>query len=187
MAKVIIFVGTPGAGKSSILKGVHHRHKLVNIGTAMFEIAGKEYKVASRDDMRKLSPEIQYEIRKRVFSALAKEKDDVILDTHASVRSGPRFVPGFTLELLSTLNELRTIVYIDASSKDIMSRRSKDLTRRRDIEDEVDLEEQREINISLISTASATFGIPIHIIKNNEGSLKGAIRQANEIVVEMFK
>ncbi|MDE1850325.1 MAG: AAA family ATPase [Candidatus Micrarchaeota archaeon] len=187
MGRIIIFLGTPGAGKSSILKGINQDNlRIINVGTEMFEIARKQYSVEDRDDVRHLAPEITDKISEIVFAQIVSQKEDVIIDTHASVRSGPRFYPGFTVEKLQKLKGLKTIVYVDASSRDILARRSKDLTRRRDVEDETDLEEQREVNLSFIGTYSVTMGLPIYIIKNNEGHLKQAIEQANKIVSETF-
>lgn len=187
MGKIIIFVGTPGAGKSSVLKGVKGaQYKLLNIGTEMFNVAKRDYSVADRDDMRKLNSDDIKRIRNTVFDSIRKETANLILDTHASIRSGPRFVPGFTIAELQSLNEIMTIVYVDSSSHDIIARRSKDLMRRRDVEDETDLEEQREVNLSLIGTYAAIIGIPIYIIKNQEGKVAEAIAQANAIVTETF-
>lgn len=188
MGKIIIFVGTPGAGKSSVLKGVKSAsYKLLNIGTEMFNVAKRDHGLADRDEMRKLSSDEIKRTRNKVFDAIRKETSNLILDTHASIRSGPRFVPGFTIDELQSLNEIMTIVYVDSSSKDIIARRSKDLMRRRDVEDETDLEEQREVNLSLIGTYSAIIGIPIYIIKNKEGKVAEAISQANEIVRSIFE
>ncbi|MDE1855806.1 MAG: AAA family ATPase [Candidatus Micrarchaeota archaeon] len=186
MGRTIIFVGTPGAGKSTIIAGINHKFKLVNIGSEMLEIEKKDYGVKDRDDLRKLSAEITKKVRNQVFDKIRKEKQDIIIDTHASIRSGPRFVPGFTIEELQSLNELMTIVYIDAESKDILERRKEDFKRRRDVEDSMDLEEQREVNISMITTYAAIMGIPLYMIKNQQGKLERAIKQANDAVKEMF-
>ncbi|MGI0141135.1 MAG: AAA family ATPase [Candidatus Micrarchaeales archaeon] len=186
MGRIIIFMGTPGAGKSSVISGISHNFKLINIGTEMLTIAVKEHGIKDRDDMRKLGAEKIKQIRNKVFDGIRTDKSNIILDTHASVRSGPRFVPGFTVDELQSLNQIETIVYVDASSKEIMARRGKDLTRRRDVEDETDLEEQREINLSLIGTYAAIIGIPIYIIKNNDGHLKQALEQANKIATDIF-
>lgn len=187
MGRIIIFVGTPGAGKSSILKGVtHNGYKLLNIGTEMFNVAKKDYAVQDRDDIRKLSADNIKKIRNTVFDNIRKEPSDIIIDTHASIRSGTRFVPGFTIDEINSLNDVRTIVYVDSTSHDIIARRGADLFRRRDVEDETDLEEQREVNLSLISTASVIIGMPIYIIKNQQGKEDEAIAQANAIVKEIF-
>lgn len=187
MGRIIIFVGTPGAGKSSILKGIKHDgFKLLNIGTEMFEVAKKEYDVSDRDDIRKLGAEAIKNIRNLVFDKIRKDPSDIIIDTHASIRRGTRFVPGFTIDEINSLNDVRTIVYVDSTSRDIIARRNKDLLRRRDVEDETDIEEQREVNLSLLSTASVIIGMPIYIIKNLQGKENEAIVQANAIVKEIF-
>ncbi|MDE1761684.1 MAG: AAA family ATPase [Candidatus Micrarchaeota archaeon] len=186
MGRTIVFVGTPGAGKTSILNEVDHDHRLVNIGTEMFNIASKDHNVTNRDQLRKLDAKLQAQIRSKVFEEIRKAKEDIILDTHATIRNGPRFVFGFTMDELKSI-DVRTLVYVDASSKDILKRREHDLSRHRDVEDATDIEEQREVNISLITAYAAVLGIPLYIIKNNSNQLKKAIEQANSIVKETFQ
>ncbi|MDE1825164.1 MAG: AAA family ATPase [Candidatus Micrarchaeota archaeon] len=192
MGKIILFVGTPGAGKSTILEGIGSGKK-VNIGTEMFEIARQRYKdkIANRDDMRRYLTPLQIkELRNDTFEKISRmtDKDDVIIDTHASIRNGNTFVPGFVLYEFDKLKgKIAAIIYIDASPQEILKRRRSDKSRSRDEESKSDVEEQKQINLSYTCAYSAYLGVPVYLMKNNDGKLKEAIKEAGSIVKEHFK
>ena len=84
---MIIVMGLPGAGKTTVLKGVKSEHKILNYGDIMFEIEKEKYGIKDRDEMRKLPVEKQKEVQKLVSEKLSKETGKVILDTHCSVNT----------------------------------------------------------------------------------------------------
>jgi adenylate kinase len=51
---MIIVMGVPGAGKTSVLQGLKTDYQVVNYGNLMLEIEKKEFGVKDRDVMRKL-------------------------------------------------------------------------------------------------------------------------------------
>ena len=192
MGKIILFVGTPGAGKSTILEGVEDCSKL-NIGTEMFELARRQYKgkIATRDDMRrKLSPLQIRQLRNETFEKISKmaSKANVVIDTHASIRSGNTFVPGFTLSEFDKLKgKVCAIIYVDASPQEILKRRQSDRSRSRDEESELDVQEQKQINLSYTCAYSTYLGVPLYLVKNQDGKLKETLKQTSGIVREHFK
>ena len=79
---MIIVMGVPGAGKTTILKSLKTDYKIVNYGDLMLEIEKKEFGIKDRDEMRKLPIEKQRLAQKLVADHLAKMTGKVILDTH---------------------------------------------------------------------------------------------------------
>ena len=189
MGKVVLVVGTPGAGKSSVLSGVAKDYTVVNMGTEMFDRAAKEYHIKNRDELREYhSKHIEKEVklRKDVLRYVSGMDKNILFDTHMSVKLGSRFTPGFNMEDIKLLKGLVAIVYVDANADEIFRRRNEDLSRARGVEDEEDITNQREINLSLISTYAAILGIPVYIIKNNDGKLRESVAQMKHIAKEVF-
>ncbi|MEJ2068439.1 MAG: AAA family ATPase, partial [Deltaproteobacteria bacterium] len=67
-------MGLPGAGKSTVLKGVGGEVKQVNYGTLMIEIAKEKFGVGERDGMRNLPVGQQKEVQAEVAERLSKEE-----------------------------------------------------------------------------------------------------------------
>ncbi len=63
---MIIAMGVPGAGKTTVLKGLKGDYKVVNYGDLMLEIEKKEYGIKDRDEMRLLPIEKQKHAQKLV-------------------------------------------------------------------------------------------------------------------------
>ena len=80
---MIIVMGLPGVGKSTVLKAAEKtEYRLLNYGTLMFEIAKEKFGISHRDDLRKLDPEKQKIVQSEVGDSLSKMKGKLILDTH---------------------------------------------------------------------------------------------------------
>ena len=62
---IVVLAGIPGTGSTTVLNKVLEEVDYVNInyGNVMFDIASEKGLVESRDDMRKLDPEIQKEVQ----------------------------------------------------------------------------------------------------------------------------
>ena len=72
--KLIVMTGIPGSGSTTVLKNtlkkVDYLH--LNYGDMMIKIAKDRKIVEDRDEMRKLSPEVQKEIQREAAKALKK-------------------------------------------------------------------------------------------------------------------
>ncbi len=175
---MIIVMGVPGAGKSTVLKGLTGDYKIVNYGDLMLEIEKKEFGVKDRDDMRKLPIEKQKLAQKLVAEALAKMHGKVILDTHCSVATPSGYYPGLPFEFLK-LWKVEALVYVTADVKEIAARRTNDPTRIRDVDD-VALHD--EMNKAYLASYSAFTGAPAVIIFNKQGKAEDAIAQLQELL-----
>jgi adenylate kinase len=175
--KIVFVCGSPGAGKTSIINGIskNKNYKVVNVGTQMTEVALKKGYIKNRDDIRFLKRERLNELQIETFKGISKMNGNIILDTHATVEQNGRYLPGISIEHTPHLNKLVAFVYIDSLTEDIAKRRKGDKTRRRENE-RVDLiDVQRLINISILSTCSTYMGLPLYIVFNEQGKLKGSI------------
>ncbi|MGC8567839.1 MAG: AAA family ATPase [Candidatus Micrarchaeia archaeon] len=188
MSGIIIVAGTQGAGKTSILSSLHERYKIVNMGTEILEKASTMFGIKNRDEIRYLEPEQIKKARELALKRLALVEDNMILDTHMfAVRGGTRFVAGFTIKELKILKRLKGFIYIDADPEEIIKRRENDKTRNRDPVTEEQIKNEKIFNLTLIGSYAAEFGIPVYIIKNENGKLEEAIKQIEEAIKEVFK
>ncbi|MEW6749115.1 MAG: adenylate kinase [Candidatus Micrarchaeota archaeon] len=175
---MIIALGVPGAGKTTVLKGLDSGYKVVNYGDLMLEIEKKEFGIKDRDEMRKLPIEKQKLAQKLVAEALAKMHGKVILDTHCSVATPSGFYPGIPFEFLK-LWKVEALVYVTASVDELTARRQNDPTRKRDV-DNIALHD--EMNKAFLASYSAFSGAPAMVIYNRNGKLEEAIAQFKSIL-----
>ncbi len=169
---MIIVMGVPGAGKSTVLSVAQAAGwTVLNYGDMMMEIA-KTKGIADRDQLRKQPAAFQKEVQKMVGERLANEKKrEVILDTHCSVMTPGGYLPGLPFSFLSKLSVER-LVYITAEPKEIMARRAKDTTRMRNDQDLPKLMEHDSINRAYLAAYSVLTGAPAKIIINADGKMK---------------
>lgn len=208
---MIIVMGLPGAGKSSVLAGAvtpqsdragprgsgaersqwnfgtrsevseGTGYAVLNYGTLMFGIAKEEFGLSHRDEMRKLPVAKQKKVQEAVADRLSKEKGKVILDTHCSIRTPRGYLPGLPFSLLEKLH-VDSLVLITAAPEEIMGRRNSDDTRVRDPEPIESVREHDMMNKALLAAYAAHRGCPARIIYNHDGKLEDAVRQLRELL-----
>jgi adenylate kinase len=177
MPKFLIVIGSPGAGKTTILSSrrIRENYKVVNFGDILLDIAIKKKYVTNRDQIRYLPHSISTKLQTEAAKHVPKMEGNTILDTHASVEENGRFSPGITFNLLYVMKHTVGFVYIDASNDEIRDRRRRDRKRKREIESDLILDRQRSINIAILSYYSSSLNIPLYIIDNVEGRMKQTV------------
>lgn len=191
MTKLILFVGTPGAGKSTILDGLRGQKKdlwVVNLGNEMLEVARERWGVTDREQLGKMNEDDIKKNREEAFANIIERKKDAIIDTHLTIKYGRRYVPGITMKELEHIR-IKAIIYVDSTAKEIWNRRHNDKTKsgRRNMDDtEAEIEEQRNINLSILSSCAIYLSIPIYIIYNRDGRQAEAMTELDKIVKEHF-
>jgi adenylate kinase len=175
---MIIALGVPGAGKTTVLKSLKTDYKVVNYGDLMLEIEKKEFGIKDRDEMRKLPIEKQKLAQKLVAEALAKMKGKVILDTHCSVATPSGYYPGLPFEFLK-LWKVEALIYVTATVDELKARRENDPTRKRDVDD---IAQHDEMNRGYLAAYSAFSGAPAVIIYNRNGKLEEAVARFQSLL-----
>jgi adenylate kinase len=189
MAKNIILVaGSPGAGKTTVLKGVVESFgaKIINMGSMMLQVAQTLGYAKDRDQLRFLGPKKFNEVRTKALNEIEKMDGNIIIDTHASVGENGRFMPGLPMSFLDHLGHVKGIVYIDATTKDIIAHRSIDSTRKREDDDAPTIDAQRLINISMLSFASSYLNVPLYVVINRHGDLDKAVEEIKRRIHEVI-
>lgn len=178
MMAITIVMGLPGAGKSTVLAALKGKQgvSLVNWGDLQFEIAQKQKLVSHRDELRKLSPDMQKKIQEEVGKALSKMEGGIVLDTHCSIATPKGYLPGLPLAILSQL-PVRQLVLITAPVGEIIARRNSDPTRVRDAQTTESLSEHDSMNKYLLAAYAMASGAPAKIIVNAQGRLETAQRE----------
>ncbi len=174
---IILVLGSPGAGKTTLINSVNgsepeNGFKVINIGTLMAEEAKGEN--IQRDRLRYLNTASIRQLRKRAFERIAAMEGTIIVDTHATVEKGNKFIFGLPINDLQYMGTIQGIIYVDASPDELIKRRLVDTARKREADDEEVLNLQRQLNLSVVTMYGSTYDIPVYILHNKEGKLNEA-------------
>lgn len=175
---MIIVMGLPGAGKTTVLKGLKTDYKIKNMGDLMFEVEKEKYGIKNRDEMRTIPVEKQKEVQKEVYENLSTESGKFILDTHCSVNTPQGYYPGLPFEYLRLL-KVDALVLITAIPEEVAARRANDSTRKRD-SDDIALHDQ--MNKSFLAAYSAFTGAPAVVIVNKQGKVEEAVAKLQSVL-----
>jgi adenylate kinase len=185
MPFVVMITGIPGVGKSTItklaLQKANIKFRLVNFGDLMFEEALKSGLVRHRDEMRKLDPMIQKDLQLKAAKKIVEiaQKEPVLLDTHATIRTPMGYLLGFPREVIETIRP-NFVVIIEATPSEILGRRLRDLKRDRDVETEEQIERHQDLNRAAAISYAMHSDALIKVIENHED--KGLEEAVNELV-----
>lgn len=187
--KRVIIVGIPGVGKTTVisraaefLRQKGHNTTVVVFGSLMFE-ESKELNLRNRDEMRRLSVEEQRRLQDKVTNRIATIKGDfVIIDTHLLINTDEGYYPGIPMHLLETIRPTN-IIMIAADPQEILNRRKKDESRKRDIRPEIDVQNELDISRVMIACCSVVSGCAFLTIMNNNNEIdKAALTLANVLL-----
>ncbi|HUU76337.1 MAG TPA: adenylate kinase [Methanoregulaceae archaeon] len=177
----VIITGVPGVGKTTVVNGALKTlenegitFKSLNFGTYMFEVAQKEGVVKDRDEMRTLDRNIQRSLQQNAAKEMAKEEGNVIIDTHASVKTPRGYLAGLPEWVLRELMP-DTIILVETNEDQILMRRLTDETRTRDMEGSASIAEHQQFNRSIAASYSMLTGCTIKIVINADYLLDNAV------------
>ncbi|MHA2379745.1 MAG: adenylate kinase [Candidatus Thorarchaeota archaeon] len=190
---VVIVTGIPGVGKTTVIdtavemvKSQHGEEvRVLNIGTAMFEVASEKGLIKDRDDLRKMPTAKQREVQRMAGEVIAEKAKTarVIVDTHTLIQTKNGFLIGLP-EWVARAIQPKTVVLVEADPEKIASRRSSDETRTRDdqIVDEIDTH-QRMCRAAAVSVGTIT-GATVRVIRNREGKVEEAATELASTLME---
>jgi adenylate kinase len=186
---MIIVVGVPGVGKTSVIneskKYLKYEFKVVNTGDIMLELAKEKYNINNRDEIRKkLTFEQQKELQREAIKIIKEmeKENDVILDTHLVIESYEGYIPGMLREYAEILKPDGIVVIISDPDK-IFVRRLKDIQiRGRDIENLKRIEIQQNLTIYFTTIFMFEYGTIVEVINNEEGLLEESAKKFAEFL-----
>lgn len=186
---VNILVGLSGVGKGTVLEEAmmlsDQEYKVINYGDRMFETAKEQGLADHRDEMKEIDTETYKEIQADAAESIFEdaEEQDVIVETHAAIRSPYGYIPGLPKWVSENL-EPEKVIMLDASSEAIY-RRSQEADRDRDTEKAgiEGITEYRETAKQMASAVSILTGAYFKIIQNKDGQAE----KAAEELVETLK
>ena len=181
--KKVIITGVPGVGKTSVInesikrletEGVPYQN--INFGTFMYEVAQREGMVQDRDAMRKLDKDTQKRLQQLASQAIAKIEGNVIIDTHASVKTLTGFLAGLPEWVLRELKP-DTIILVETDEDQILKRRLSDATRVRDIEGARGIADHQNFNRAAAAAYATITGCTIKYITNADFLIDRAVEE----------
>jgi len=186
--KKVIITGVPGVGKTTVvneaLKKLHEQgieYQSLNFGTFMFEVAQKENIVKDRDQMRSLDRQTQKKLQQTAGQALGKFSGNVLIDTHASVKTPRGYLAGLPEWVLREIMP-DIIVLVETDDDQILMRRLTDETRARDKEGSRSIAEHQQFNRSIAAAYAMMTGCTIKMITNADFLLDKASDELAEVL-----
>ena len=181
--KVIIVIGIPGVGKTTLLSMVARTLKdkqksisIVSYGTLMFDVA-KQNGIASRDELRAMPIARQQDIQKITAEKIASMTDEIlIIDTHAFIHSMEGYYPGLPENVLKIIKPTN-FISVSAKPEEIYNRRMEDKTRDRDRITLSKINKELDIQSGMISACAVIAGSPVKHIFNSEGQMEHAAKK----------
>lgn len=197
VANIVVVFGIPGVGKTTVLsetvetapkKGL--KVQVVNFGDKMLEVALEEKLIEggekARDQIRRLSLETQRRIQRIAGEKIAKIAEEsegtVIVDTHVLIQTPFGYLTGLPVWVAEALKP-NILAIIEAKIEEIASRRAKDLTRERDLDEEEKIKEHQEMNRWGAVCVATLTGATVAIIENSEKK----VGEASKTLIKLIK
>ncbi len=179
---VVVVTGIPGVGKTTVMKEAAEGIDIqfVTFGTVMEDIAIEMNLVKDRDEMRKLILEQQKELQIKTAEKVAK-MDNVIVDTHCTVKTPKGYMPGLPEWVIKKLNPT-AIVVVEADPEEIYNRRSKDITRNRDSDSKEKIAEHQQMNRAAAMTYATLSGATVKIVFNHDYAIEDAVKDVAPVL-----
>jgi adenylate kinase len=186
--KKVIITGVPGVGKTTVvnealkkLKEQGIEYQSINFGSFMFEVARAENIVQDRDQMRTLDRAVQKTLQQRAGQAIGKVSGNVLIDTHASVKTPKGYLAGLPEWVLREIMP-DIIVLVETDDDQILMRRLTDETRTRDKEGSRSIAEHQQFNRSIAAAYAMMTGCTIRMITNADFLLERSSAELAEVL-----
>lgn len=185
MSEVNIVVGLSGVGKSTVIEEAmllsDEDYEVINYGDRMIEVAKEEGLVEHRDDMKKLDTDTYKRIQRTAAESIVEDSEDqdVLVDTHAAIKSPFGYIPGLPKWTVANL-EPSKIIILDASAEEIYSRSTSDEGRSREHDSVEEIDEYRKVAREMAAAGSVLTGAYLQIIKNSDGRAERAAEKLVE-------
>ncbi len=193
MGRVIVVTGIPGTGKTTVcnetLKLAEQTRKkiqAVNYGSIMVELSRKRGKSLHRDELRRsgltFQRNLQAEAAKTISKKTGEVDGDLIVDTHMSIKTANGYLAGLPFHVLQLLNP-DMFVLVEAEPHEILSRRFRDKTRKRDKAMEGEIMEEILFSRLMAVACAVLTGASVKIVRNSAGKQADAAKEVLELLV----
>lgn len=185
MSEVNIIVGLSGVGKSTVIEEAmllsDKDYEVINYGDRMVETAREEGLVNERDEMKNLETDTYKRIQREAAESIVEDSEDknVIVDTHAAIKSPYGYIPGLPKWTVENLDPAK-IIMLDATAQEIYKRSTGDNDRDREHDSVDDVDEYRKIAREMASSGSVLTGAYLKVIKNHDGRAEKAAEELVE-------
>ncbi len=191
MLKLVVVVGIPGVGKSTVLSIARNKLvekgynvKLVNFGDYMFNYLKEVGTVRTRDEIRRLPLTIQLKtqgmVARKIREELESERGEQVIgivDTHAVIKTPTGFWTGLPMNVLQELRP-NLIAVIEAKPEEIVARQQRDASRyRADLSSIEFVKELLQLNRYFSIASSVISGAAVTFISNPEGLFEKAAEE----------
>lgn len=175
---LVILTGIPGTGSTTVLNMALEKldYLHLNYGDVMTQIAIDNEIVENRDQLRKLSPDIQKDIQKQAAIKIKNKSKDknIIVDTHCTINTPLGYLPGLPQWVLEELQP-DMFILIEANPEEIVFRRSNDDSRERDVESPEDIQLHQEMNRAASMAYATLTGATVKIVPNHDNELESTV------------
>ena len=189
-SKLIIIVGIPGVGKTTIIEKLIEYLVTLDIkshisvfGSVMLDEA-KKVGVKNRDELRTLSVKEQKKLQISAANKISNLKYPFIfVDTHLFIKTSEGYCPGLPFDILNSLSPDQ-IILVEAKPEEIIERRNTDITRKRDNLSIDEIIYELNLGRSMLSSSAVISGAPIKTVNNNNDDIENTIMEiANSLGV----
>jgi adenylate kinase len=188
LGKKVVITGVPGVGKTTVingaldlLKGEGVVYRSINFGTFMFEVASAEGLVKDRDEMRTLPQNVQRRLQKTAAEKIAQIEENIIVDTHCTVKTPKGFLAGLPEWVLHELMP-DIFVLVETDEDQILGRRLSDTTRTRDMEGYQGIKDHQQFNRAIAASYAMLTGCTVKTVQNPDFLLDNAIAEMAELL-----
>ena len=192
MGAVVVVMGIPGSGKTSVLDGALAKVKgarKINYADVMISISSKKG-INDRDILRKQPLDFQLKIQNEAAKKIAKmakeSKTPLLVDTHSAINTPMGYKPGMPEWIIKSVAP-SVIVLVESSAEHIIGRRAKDSSRKRDNETAEQIELHQTMSRIFASVCSVITGAPVKIIVNADDKLDKAVSEMAKVVGALAK
>ena len=186
--EVNILVGLSGVGKGTVLEEAmllsDKEYEVINYGDRMFETAKEEDLVDDRDEMKNIEVETYKRIQRQAAESIVEdaEENDVIVETHAAIKSPYGYIPGLPEWTVKNL-EPSKIIMLTAEPEAIHERTKKDDRDRDTAKDDIDgIAEYQNVAREMAAAGSVLTGAYLKTIENANGRAEKAAEELIEVL-----
>jgi adenylate kinase len=191
--RVVVVTGIPGTGKTTVCnealklaEQTQGKFQVINYGSIMVELSRKRGKSLHRDELRRSGLAFQRNLQAEAAKIISKKTGevggDLIVDTHMSIKTANGYLAGLPFHVLQILNP-DMFVLVEAEPHEILSRRFRDKTRKRDKAMEGEIMEEILFSRLMAVACAVLTGASVKIVRNSAGKQADAAKEVLELLV----